>query len=106
LRRLSPGVPTVIAAIAGVFLATGLSVSGCSGSGAPDTDTGATVGAGASVIPQQTVYSAALQDDIAVLDRGVLTYTPINRLKTGTSSSFEAVVTDVGGTSQFSPGFR
>ncbi len=44
----------------------------------------------------QNIYTAALQHDKASLDRGVLTYTPINRLKTATSSVFKVMVTDVG----------
>lgn len=62
--------------------------------------TAKTAAAGQSVAGQ-SVYAAALQNDRASLGRGVLTFTPINRLKTGTSSFFEAVVTDVGRASQY-----
>lgn len=45
---------------------------------------------------RQSIYTATLQHDKESLDRGVLTYSPINRLKTATSKTFKVVVTDVG----------
>lgn len=44
----------------------------------------------------QSLYATKLRQDYQSLDRGVLTYTPIGHLKTGATTLFEVMVTDVG----------
>jgi hypothetical protein len=49
-----------------------------------------------AALPQQTIYNAKLLRDDRALDRGVLAYSPLRRLKTNTQVQFTVSVTDVG----------
>ena len=44
----------------------------------------------------QDVYKAMLGRDLQSLDRGLLAYSPISSLKTGTSTEFDVLVKDIG----------
>jgi hypothetical protein len=54
------------------------------------------VGNGGKRPSPQSIYKAILRQDMQSLDRGVLAYSPLNKLKTGAATEFEVTVTDVG----------
>jgi hypothetical protein len=81
----------LVAALFGLFV--GIMIAACSSSGYCTSSSSSHSENAPSL---QDLYATRLSKDYQSLDRGVLSYSPIRSLPTGTTVPFEVTVTDVG----------